>query len=140
MGDADIISCSRYLAENGSGDSPPPDRYRINMILTERINRITGYNLTDSFCGMKGYRVKALEKLDLHENGYAFPLEFWIQARHFGLTVEEFPIERIYKNLERSFGKELDDPDKRLEYYNSVLEKELKRWSKSSPLELTRTT
>ena len=140
IGNVDVLSGSRYLGDTLTGDVPPPDRYRINMTITEKINQVTNYNLTDSFCGLKGYRVKALERLDLREDGYAFPLEFWIQACHMGLTVAEFPVERIYKNLERTFGEELDNPELRLAYYMSVLEGELERWPMCSQLALTRTT
>lgn len=140
MEGVDIRSCSRYLRESKDDHAPPPDRYAINMKMTEIINRITGYHLTDSFCGMKGYRVAALKQLNLRETGYAFPLEFWIQARHFGLTVKEFPISRIYKDQSRSFGGKLDNPEVRLAYYHKVIERELKRWSISLPSEPTPTT
>ncbi|MBI5178082.1 MAG: glycosyltransferase family 2 protein [Nitrospinae bacterium] len=136
----DVCSCSRYLRESAEDDTPPPDRMAINLKLTGIINRVTGYGLTDSFCGMKGYRVAALKPLNLTETGYAFPLQFWIQAFHFGLTVREFPIARIYKNHSRTFGEKLDNADARLAYYYSVLEKEMKRWSMSLPLELIPTT
>ncbi|MFQ5432636.1 MAG: glycosyltransferase family 2 protein [Nitrospinota bacterium] len=139
IGNTDVLSGSRYLGGTLTGDVPPPDRYRINMTITEKINKVTHYNITDSFCGLKGYRVKTLASLDLRENGYAFPLEFWIQACRFGLSVAEFPVERIYKNLERVFGEDLDNPENRLAYYMSVLEGELERWSISSPLACTRT-
>lgn len=139
MGDLDIFSASRYLEDFGNNDPPPKDRYRINQIITNNINSITGYNLTDGFCGMKGYKVESLKKFDLKESGYAFPIEFWIQAYKLGLTVGEFPIQRIYKNLNRTFGGRLDDPDKRLDYYMEVLERELNRWQISSQSALTRT-
>jgi dolichol-phosphate mannosyltransferase len=139
MGDFDIFSASRYLEDIEKNDAPPKDRYRINQIITHNINAITGYNLTDGFCGMKGYRVEALKKFDLKESGYAFPIEFWIQAYKLGLTVGEFPIQRIYKNLNRTFGGRLDDPDTRLDYYMEVFERELKRWQISSQSALIRT-
>lgn len=138
--DTDVYSGSRYLRESSQDDDAPEDRYKINKMVTRKINRLTGFNLTDSFCGMKGYRVEALRCLDLKEKGYAFPIEFWIQAYHCGLSVREFPIKRIYKNLDRSFSKELDDPQIRLDYYNKVFNREVLRWSISLPLELTRTT
>ena len=140
IGDLDVLSGSRYLSDELKGDAPPPDRYRINMEITQRINETTSYDLTDSFCGLKGYRVKALEQLSLSEDGYAFPIQFWIQACRLGLTVGEFPVERIYKNLERTFGEDLDNPELRLAYYMSVLERELERWPTCSQLALTRTT
>lgn len=140
IGDLDVLSGSRYLSSELKGDAPPPDRYRVNMAITKRINQVTGYGLTDSFCGLKGYRVKALEPLNLSENGYAFPIQFWIQACHFGLSVAEFPVERIYKNLKRTFGGDMDNPELRLAYYMRVLKEEMERWPACSQLALTRTT
>ena len=131
IADNDVLSGSRYLKESDLQDAAPRDRRRINLIITEIINRVTGYNLTDSFCGFKCYRVSALEKLQLDEPGYAQPMQFWVQARHFGLKVAETPVPRIYKNLDRKFGGELDDPQSRLNYYKRVLEKELTKWSMS---------
>ena len=131
--DVDILSGSRYLTGSADGDMPPVDRMAINKTITADINSITGYNLTDSFCGFKRYRVPALAPLKLDEAGYGLPMQFWIQARHFGLSVAEIAIPRIYKNLNRSFGVVLDDPEKRLAYYRSVIEKELKKWPISSP-------
>jgi len=139
VADTDVYSASRYLREAEENDEPPADRYRINMAITGMINSVTGYRLTDGFCGLKGYRVKPLAKMDLRQNGYAFPIEFWIQAWRLGLKITEFPIERIYRNLNRTFGANLDDPDKRLRYYREVLRSEVQRWRISSPLELTRT-
>ncbi len=138
--DVDVLSGSRYLTGSADGDTPPVDRMSINKTITAVVNSITGYNLTDSFCGFKRYRVPALAPLKLDEPGYGLPLQFWIQARHFGLSVAETAIPRIYKNLNRSFGGELDDPGKRLAYYRSVIERELKKWPISSSLERIPTT
>jgi dolichol-phosphate mannosyltransferase len=126
--DVDVLSGSRYLTGSADGDMPPVDRMAINKTITAVVNSITGYTLTDSFCGFKRYRVCALASLLLDEPGYGLPLQFWIQARHFGLSVAEIAIPRIYKNLDRSFGEGLDDPENRLAYYRSVIERELKKW------------
>lgn len=133
--DVDVLSGSRYLAGSADGDMPPVDRMTINRTITATINSITGYNLTDSFCGFKRYRVSALAPLKLDEAGYGLPMQFWIQACHFGLSVAEIAIPRIYKNLDRSFGGGMDDPEKRLAYYRSIIERELKKWPISSPSE-----
>ncbi len=125
--DFDIVSGSRYLAPQ-PGDTPaPPDRMRVNRIVTEAVNRATGYRLTDSFCGFKAYRVPALTRLDLREDGYAMPLELWIQAAANNLTVKEIPVSLIYLDANRSFGTELDDADKRLAYYRQVIDREIAR-------------
>ncbi len=65
---ADIVSGSRYL-RRFPGDSDPPEvRKRINLILTEEINRRLGLNITDAFCGFKAYRTSALKNV-AYRNG-----------------------------------------------------------------------
>ncbi len=132
----DICSCSRYMEEEKGNDAPPPDRFSINMDMTAIINGITGWALTDTFCGMKAYRVAALAPLRLTETGYAFPMQFWVQAFHFGLTAKEVPLARIYKNLDRKFGGGLDDPGQRRAHYKDVLGRELARWGLAVPATL----
>ncbi|HJP19654.1 MAG TPA: glycosyltransferase family 2 protein, partial [Nitrospinota bacterium] len=121
----DVVSGSRYL--NSSSplfEAPPPDRKKINKEMTELINKYTGYNLTDTFCGFKAYKVKAIKKLKLDEKGYAFPLQVWLQAHKQELKIKEIPVDLIYKNLNRTFGNNLDDPMERRKYYLSVIERE----------------
>jgi glycosyltransferase involved in cell wall biosynthesis len=130
LNDTDIVSGSRYLREHSSDSSAPTDRKAINSVITGEINSLTGFKITDAFCGFKGYRVSALTRLMLDEPGYAFPLQFWIQAWHFGLTVKELAIPRIYTDAARTFGGKLDDPAVRLAYYRTVIQKELARWQK----------
>jgi dolichol-phosphate mannosyltransferase len=126
--DADVISGSRYLKDQRCGDPPPEERRRINTAITDLVNRRLGFRLTDAFCGFKAYRVGALKKLDLSEPGYAFPLQFWVQAAAHGLRVTEIPIRLIYNDPNRSFGGPLNDADHRLMHYMNVLETELARF------------
>jgi glycosyltransferase involved in cell wall biosynthesis len=121
----DIVSGSRYLAENGGGDPAPADRRDINARITAMVNEVTGWSLTDAFCGFKAYKVAALEGLDLEECGYAMPLELWAKAWSAGLDVREISVERIYCDHDRSFGHDLDDPKARFAYYVEVWERAL---------------
>lgn len=122
---ADVVSGSRYLQVDLREAPPPEDRREINRIITAEINRLTGYGLTDAFCGFKAYRVASLAPLRLTEDGYGFPVQFWLQAWRHGLKVVERPVPLIYKrNFERRFGGGLDDPQRRLAYYRSLLERE----------------
>jgi len=123
MGHCDIVSGSRYLNEQRDEDPPPPERLRVNVEVTRLINAITGYHLTDSFCGQKAYRVASLGALRPTEPGYAMPLELWIQAAADGLAVKEIPVRRIYKDFRRTFGGDLDDAERRLRYYREVIER-----------------
>ena len=129
LDDADVVSGSRYLDRTHADDQPPRDRQAINADVTAMVNRRLGLEITDAFCGFKAYRVSALGKLDVDERGYAFPLQFWVQAAAHGLRVREVPIRLIYNNPDRSFGGPLDDADHRLAYYNRVFEAEAARFN-----------
>jgi dolichol-phosphate mannosyltransferase len=122
---ADIVSGSRYLQRFPGDSQPPDDRRRINQQITQEINRRLGLELTDTFCGFKAYRVPALTKLTLTEDGYAMPLELWVQAAHAGLKIIELPVPLIYLDEKRSFGGALDDAATRLEHYRRVIERSL---------------
>src|SRR6185369_11021400 len=103
-------------------------RRAINAQITELVNNCLGYSITDAFCGYKAFRVAAVKKLPLDEDGYAFPLQFWVQAAAHKLTITELPVRLIYNDPNRTFGGPLDDADVRLKYYRHVFSRELKRW------------
>ena len=128
LADADIVSGSRYLDPDIGGDPAPPDRVAINQETTARLGDLTGYPITDAWCGFKAYRTAVLRRLSLTEPGYGMPLQVWVQAARFGLRVRELPVPRIYKNPARRFWGGLDDAATRRRYYQNVLEKELARW------------
>lgn len=125
---ADIISGSRYMEHSlRQPGSAPSDRRWINCQITQLLREITGYPLTDSFCGFKAYRVDALRKLNLNDTGYAIPLQLWIQAWRAGLRVVELPVKLIYHDPNRTFGGNLDDSERRLRYYLDTISRELGR-------------
>lgn len=131
--DADIVSGSRYLDPDLGGDPAPPDRRRLNEEITARLRAITGYLITDAFCGFKAYRVDALRGMRLTEPSYGMPLQVWIQAAHHRLRIKELPTPRIYKNPDRRFWGGLDNVEVRRRYYDDVLEREVKQWLVPSP-------
>ena len=69
----------------------------------------------------KAYRRSALEAFDITDNGYAMPLQVWVQAVQHGLSVVEVPVPLIYLDEERAFGGALDDSSYRLNHYRQVL-------------------
>ncbi len=119
-GGSDIVSGSRYLPGSAMVGVAPKSRQAINQRITAEINAVTGWGLTDAFCGFKAYRLPALDCIRLDEPGYAMPLELWAKAWKCGLTVQEIPVERIYCDHDRTFGVALDDPETRYAYYVDV--------------------
>jgi len=132
--DVDIVSGSRYLITMPSNTAAPADRRRINQKITGMLNHTLGLSLTDAFCGFKAYRVEALGRLSLSVAGYAFPLQFWVQAVHHGLRICELPVRLIYNDPTRHFGGTLDDPESRLRHYIEVFFDELRKSLKNTPL------
>jgi glycosyltransferase involved in cell wall biosynthesis len=120
---ADIVSGSRYLRRYAGDSDPPVERKRINMVITEEINRRTNLGITDAFCGFKAYRTSALAKFSITETGYAMPLELWAQAYKLKMKIVELAVPMIYLDEKRSFGGALDKSDVRLAIYLDILEK-----------------
>lgn len=119
---ADIVSGSRYLKQYEGDDAPPPERMFINRQITAELNRRLGFCLTDAFCGFKAYRAEALQQIKITDDGYAMPLQLWVEAAASDLSVVEIPVPLIYLDLDRSFGGSLDHSETRLKYYHEVLQ------------------
>lgn len=124
---ADIVSGSRYLRVFDPGQIPPEERRRINVEVTRWLNECLGLNLTDAFCGFKAYRRAALERFEITENGYAMPLQVWVQAAAHNLKVVEAPVPLIYLDESRAFGGALDDANFRLKHYRQVFQAALRQ-------------
>jgi len=124
-GRADVVSGSRYLRRFPGDSDPPEARRRINEVITAELNRRLGLTLTDAFCGFKAYRTEALRRIRLTEDGYAMPLEFWVEAVRCGLRIVELAVPLIYLDESRSFGGSLDDAERRLAVYREVLDRAL---------------
>ncbi len=135
--DSDVISGSRYLRAFRGDDAPPGDRREINRLITAEVNQRLGSRLctllTDAFCGFKAYRVDALRRLRPTVRGYAFPMQFWVQAAAAKLRIRELPVRLIYNDLSRSFGARLDNPSTRLAHYRGVMHRELMRNADALP-------
>jgi hypothetical protein len=124
----DIVSGSRYLNKLRKTEFKkiPKDRFKINKKITKKINRITKFNLTDSFCGFKAYKVSSLKKLFLTEPGYGMPVQFWIQAYKNRFKIKEIPIKPIYLDYSRNFKYQFKNPKERYKYYLGIIKRELK--------------
>lgn len=123
----DMVSGSRYLRDFDSNTIAPEERRRINAQITACLNERLGLSITDAFCGFKAYRVSSLADLDITDDGYAMPLQLWVQAVDLGWRITEFAVPLLYLDATRSFGGSLDDASARLAHYREVLNTELAR-------------
>jgi glycosyltransferase involved in cell wall biosynthesis len=99
----DVIVGSRILGQDYK--TAPFLRRTVLPHLTSLINRLTGYQMTDSMCGFRAFRVSSLRKVieeleNMFEPQY-LAAEMFIRFAHAGLTVTEIPIEL----KERTSGK-----------------------------------
>jgi glycosyltransferase involved in cell wall biosynthesis len=101
-----LVSTSRYLSYRfwKQNTNLPVDRYITNMFVTKTINRCFNLNLTDSFCGLKGYKTEMLPT-NLNETGYAFPLVFWHYIFQNRITIKEIETPIIYRLDRRPRGE-----------------------------------
>jgi len=123
---ADIVSGSRYLKVFDPTQTPPEARRRINVKVTSWLNECLKLGLTDAFCGFKGYRTSALKQLHITDDGYAMPLQLWVQAAAAKMKIEEVAVPLIYLDENRAFGGALDNAEYRLAHYRSVFEAALR--------------
>jgi dolichol-phosphate mannosyltransferase len=126
--DYDIVSGSRYLHVFDPAQKPPEQRRRINVEVTRWLNECLGLSLTDAFCGFKAYRTTALKQLNITENGYAMPIQLWVQAVAHGMRIVEVAVPLIYLDESRAFGGALDDAEYRLQHYRQVFQNALKSY------------
>lgn len=122
IGDADIVSGSRYLRDFRTDTPAPSDRRFINATITRELNDRFDLGITDAFCGFKAYRRRALCRLDATEPGWGMPLQVWVQAAKAGLRIREIGVPRLYLDPSRAFGGVLNDPTERLAYYRAVID------------------
>ena len=103
----DIVSTSRYLDPEKVylANNVPYDRFLVNMNLSKLINILYNFKLTDSFCGLKGYRVCRVEQMfKMRDVGYSSPIEFWINAAYYDFFITEVPTSLIYVDERRGRG------------------------------------
>lgn len=126
---SDFVWGSRYMEGHRKLAKPFRNRQEVNKIITRRLNEVTGYRLTDAFCGFRAYRLSALAKLDLTETGYGMFMQMTVQAARAGITIKELPVPLVYLDDTRNFQGEFDNTSERLAYYHSVIGEELARGS-----------
>jgi glycosyltransferase involved in cell wall biosynthesis len=92
-GEADIVIGSRFLQK---GKQPPFYRRLGQRVLNAVTNVGSGQKISDSQSGFRAYSAKALEQLNLAENGMSVSSEMQFAISKAGLKVAEVPIDVSY--------------------------------------------
>jgi glycosyltransferase involved in cell wall biosynthesis len=100
-GKADVAVGSRFLG--GSENQNHVPRYRRLGIkaITGLASAASNFGLSDAQCGFRVYGHKALEGLNLYENGMGVSAEVLMEAKKHGLTIVEVPINCTYHGVEK---------------------------------------
>lgn len=128
-GDTDYVLSSRYLRIIDRKSKPPLERRLVNIMATGAINKITGLNLSEVFCGFFGLKTDIIPSLKLKTDHYGLELEMILKAHFGGYRLLEIPHSLIYFQKEGSkftvsFGKE-HNLGMRLELYAAIILKTL---------------
>ena len=99
-----VVRASRYHPES-IGNHIPPEWLELNKMVTNRINEITGWNLTDALCGMMGLPVYMVKEIlpNLHYDCYGYAIEILLRL-HFlfpTLKIQEIPHPAIYSGTHK---------------------------------------
>jgi len=93
-GEADVVIGSRFL---GQGKKPPFYRRVGQRVLTTVTNVGSGQKVSDSQSGFRAYSSKALNALNLAEDGMSVSSEMQFAIGKSGLKVKEVPIDVTYE-------------------------------------------
>lgn len=103
-GEADITIGSRFLNIDDKKDIPIYRRFGIKLLTKLSTNNITYKDnegklrkITDGQSGFRAFSRGALEKLNPKESGMGASAEILLEAKDFGLRIQEIPISISYK-------------------------------------------
>jgi len=97
---ADIVLGSRFLGAQKNG-VPGYRRWGIKLI-SRFAGAASNHSFNDAQCGFRVYGRKALNGLDLVENGMGSSVEILFKAKKQGLIVAEVPVKCEYKGLKKT--------------------------------------
>jgi glycosyltransferase involved in cell wall biosynthesis len=88
----DLVMGNRFLGGIAAGAMPPMHRYFGNPLLTSLGRLFFACKASgDFYCGLRGFRKKAIQGLELQSRGMEFALEMVIKAEMHGLRITEVP-------------------------------------------------
>jgi glycosyltransferase involved in cell wall biosynthesis len=88
----ELVIGTRLKGRIMPGAMPWLNRHIGNPMLTAVLRTLFGANISDAYCGMRGFTKDAFERMDLRSRGMEFALEMLIKSSKLGLRVSEVPI------------------------------------------------
>mgnify|MGYP001773964517 CR=1 FL=1 len=131
----DVVSGTRYHPLSLKLSEPPYDRKVINKVITEILNELTSYKITDSFCGYRCYKSSVFEGFYPDDKSYGFTIELWSHIYKYKFKYDEVPVE-LYYPVKKDFPGEIRDSEKRLKYYLKIIEKKFNKKVMKKGMEL----
>jgi glycosyltransferase involved in cell wall biosynthesis len=92
----DLVSCSRMTLEDRGVADEDYSAIDTGSIVADMLNGASGYSLIDPFSPFKGFRVSALENLEISEFDEAAIIQIWIQSSYHGLHIKEIICPEIH--------------------------------------------
>lgn len=127
---SDIVICSRFHPFSDQSNTPI-DRILLNMIFTEMLKKITGWDLTDVRSGFMGLRLTGVKEIasDMIVERYGIPMEILLRLWYNdpSAVVCELPHPAVYgadisKKLQSKYSSEkINDKSDRLQVAYSAL-------------------
>jgi glycosyltransferase involved in cell wall biosynthesis len=90
-----IVNGSRLVPGKKEDNNAEYAVHNIHNIVSEKINNVTGLNLSDAFSPFKGLSLEAVSSMTLEEYDEAFIIQLWIQSAYFGLNIKEITCPEI---------------------------------------------
>lgn len=107
-GDADVTLGSRFLESDSRAGVPATRRWLLHAA-TRLARWTTGLDLTDTHNGLRGFRIEALRRLDLHQDRMAHASEILAEIARHHLTVREVPVHIVYTDYSQAKGQRMVD-------------------------------
>ncbi len=100
-GKYDLVIGSRLIDPKGM----PAHRVFGNKLLNAFTRLLLGVRVTDSQSGLKGFSKEAIEKIEIHSNGFEFCSEIVWRAKQEKLSIAEVPISAVYTEYSKQKGQ-----------------------------------
>jgi glycosyltransferase involved in cell wall biosynthesis len=88
----DVVIGNRYRGGIEPGAMPFLHRFLGNPALTAAARICFGARVGDVYCGLRGLRKSALERMNLQSDGMEFALEMVVKSSLLGMRIEEVPV------------------------------------------------